>query len=51
MGIVKTHSGTQEDHPMERLLELLGPIVQFVYTCWDRIVLHGYSSGSSVQRA
>ncbi len=27
---------------MERLLELLGPIVQFVYTCWDRIVLHGY---------
>jgi len=24
------------------LLELLGPIVQFVYTCWDRIVLHGY---------
>ncbi len=27
---------------MERLLELLGPAVQFVYTCWDRIVLHGY---------
>src|SRR5215216_920092 len=27
---------------MERLLELLSPIVQFVYTCWDRIVLHGY---------
>jgi hypothetical protein len=27
---------------MERLLELLGPVVQFAYTCWDRIVLHGY---------
>src|SRR5712691_3628362 len=27
---------------MERLLELLGPAVQFAYTCWDRIVLHGY---------
>jgi hypothetical protein len=27
---------------MERLLELLGPIVQFAYTCWDRIVLNGY---------
>src|SRR5689334_1190106 len=33
---------SQEGHPMERLLELLGPAVQFVYTCWDRIVLHGY---------
>lgn len=27
---------------MQRLLELLGPAVQFVYTCWDRIVLNGY---------
>ncbi len=27
---------------MERLLELLGPAVQFIYTCWDRIVLNGY---------
>jgi hypothetical protein len=27
---------------MERLLELLGPAVQFVYTCLDRIVLNGY---------
>src|SRR5207302_3051229 len=27
---------------MERLLELLGPVVQFVYICWDRIVLNGY---------
>ncbi|GAC1459118.1 MAG: hypothetical protein PVSMB4_18510 [Ktedonobacterales bacterium] len=27
---------------MERLLELLGPAVQFFYTCWDRIVLNGY---------
>jgi hypothetical protein len=27
---------------MERLLELLGPTVQFAYTCWDRIVLNGY---------
>ncbi len=27
---------------MERFLELLGPAVQFFYTCWDRIVLNGY---------
>ena len=27
---------------MDRLSELLGPVVQFVYTCWDRIVLSGY---------
>jgi hypothetical protein len=27
---------------MDRLSELLGPAVQFVYTCWDRIVLSGY---------
>lgn len=27
---------------MDRLLEFLGPAVQFVYTCWDRIVLNGY---------
>src|SRR5260370_12632061 len=33
---------TREAHPMERVLELLGPAVQFAYTCWDRIVLHGY---------
>lgn len=27
---------------MDRLSELLGRTVQFVYTCWDRIVLTGY---------
>jgi hypothetical protein len=27
---------------MKQLLELLGPTVQFFYTCWDRIVLNGY---------
>src|SRR5438132_2123657 len=27
---------------MERLLALLGNAVQFVYTCWDRIVVTGY---------
>ena len=27
---------------MDRLSELLGQAVQFVYTCWDRIVLSGY---------
>ena len=27
---------------MERLLVLLGTAVQFVYTCWDRIVINGY---------
>src|SRR5215470_5292291 len=32
----------QEDHPMEGLSAVLGQAVQFVYTCWDRIVLSGY---------
>src|ERR1700694_3641686 len=32
----------QESHPVDRLLELLGSAVQFVYTCWDRIVVTGY---------
>jgi len=27
---------------MERLSAVLGQAVQFVYTCWDRIVLNGY---------
>src|SRR5438876_312260 len=27
---------------MDRLSVLLGQAVQFVYTCWDRIVLNGY---------
>ena len=27
---------------MDRLSELLGNAVQFVYSCWDRIVLNGY---------
>ena len=27
---------------MDRLLALLGTAVQFVYTCWDRIVINGY---------
>jgi hypothetical protein len=27
---------------VDRLLELLGQSVQFVYSCWDRIVLNGY---------
>jgi hypothetical protein len=27
---------------MEPLLDVLGQIVQFAYTCWDRIVLSGY---------
>ncbi len=27
---------------MDRLSELLGQAVQFVYSCWDRIVLNGY---------
>src|SRR5207253_2350371 len=29
-------------YPVDRLSELLGHAVQFVYTCWDRIVLSGY---------
>src|SRR5438552_10482962 len=40
---ISSHSPPpQETHPVDRLLALLGPAVQFVYTCWDRIVLHGY---------
>jgi len=27
---------------VDRLLALLGTAVQFVYTCWDRIVINGY---------
>ena len=27
---------------MEALLDVLGQVVQFAYTCWDRIVLSGY---------
>jgi len=27
---------------MEQLLDVLGQTVQFAYSCWDRIVLHGY---------
>jgi hypothetical protein len=27
---------------VDRLLVLLGTAVQFVYTCWDRIVINGY---------
>ena len=27
---------------MEPLLDVLGQVVQFAYTCWDRIVLSGY---------
>src|SRR5438552_17327896 len=27
---------------MDRLSAVLGQAVQFVYTCWDRIVLSGY---------
>src|SRR5260221_12972233 len=27
---------------MEPLLGVLGQVVQFAYTCWDRIVLTGY---------
>src|SRR5438128_10721257 len=42
IGDVKSLSPPQEGRPMDRLSELLGPAVQFVYTCWDRIVLNGY---------
>jgi len=40
-GVVSHSPPPQEAHPMERLLELLGPVVEFVYTCWDRVVLNG----------
>src|SRR5437763_13358134 len=39
---MSVHYPPQEGHPMDRLSELLGIAVQFVYTCWDRIVLNGY---------
>ena len=33
---------TSGDHPVDQLSVVLGQAVQFVYTCWDRIVLNGY---------
>src|SRR5579859_472965 len=33
---------TSGDHPVDQLSAVLGQAVQFVYTCWDRIVLNGY---------
>src|SRR6266705_3451720 len=39
---MSVHYPPQEGHPMDRLSELLGNAVQFVYTCWDRIVVNGY---------
>jgi hypothetical protein len=41
MGCLITHS-ISEGHPVDRLSAVLGQAVQFVYTCWDRIVLIGY---------
>src|SRR5919198_3999938 len=41
MGDVSHASPPQEGCPVDRLSELLGQAVQFVYTCWDRIVLNG----------
>jgi hypothetical protein len=31
-----------KEAPVDRLLALLGTGVQFVYSCWDRIVINGY---------
>src|SRR5438128_3990905 len=42
MGLFKHSAPSQEEHPVDRLSELLDQAVQFVYTCWDRIVLNGY---------
>src|SRR3984893_3486967 len=41
MGMFTSHP-VSGGHPMDRLLAVLGQAVQFVYTCWDRIVLNGY---------
>jgi hypothetical protein len=41
-GCVQSPTPSQEDHPVDRLSAVLGQAVQFVYTCWDRIVLSGY---------
>src|SRR5918911_3589632 len=41
MGLSSTHP-TPGGHPVDRLSAVLGQAVQFVYTCWDRIVLSGY---------
>src|SRR6266702_4370262 len=39
---MSVHYPPQEGHPVDRLSALPGNAVQFVYTCWDRIVLSGY---------
>jgi hypothetical protein len=42
MGMFKSLTLTSGDHPVDQLSAVLGQAVQFVYTCWDRIVLNGY---------
>src|SRR5437660_5756417 len=42
MGMFKPLTLTSGDHPVDQLSAVLGQAVQFVYTCWDRIVLNGY---------
>ena len=42
MGDVSQPLAPTEDRSVDRLSELLGRHVQFVYTAWDRIVLTGY---------
>jgi hypothetical protein len=42
MGLFNYALPPQEGHPVDQLLALLGNAVQFVYSCWDRIVLNGY---------
>ena len=32
---------SRDGHPMGRVSAVLGQAVQFVYTCWNRIVLNG----------
>ena len=41
-GGVKQPLEPEEGDSLDRLSELLGHHVQFSYTAWDRIVLHGY---------
>jgi hypothetical protein len=41
-GVVSHSRSAQEWRPVDRLSELLDTVVQFAYSCWDRIVVTGY---------
>ena len=48
MGIVTSLTPSQEGHPVARLSELLGHAVNFVYNCWDHIVVLDGMAGCAI---